>query len=103
KAARRTRAERRAAPKPARSPLGGRPPYPAAGGPTSTHHLHRVRIEDVGRRAVDEVDDVLERGAEVELVAVLLDIADVRRANRILQTQQRRALQDRLALEDVDR
>ena len=40
---------------------------------------------------------------EVELVAVLLDVADVRRADRVLEAQQRVALQDRLALEHVDR
>jgi hypothetical protein len=34
KAAREWRAERRAAPKPARAPSGGRPTYPSGGGQT---------------------------------------------------------------------
>ena len=66
-------------------------------------HLERLGIDDVRRPSFDEVDDVLEGGAEVELVAVLLDVADVRRADRVLEAQQQMALQDRLGLEDVDR
>src|SRR5664280_1615495 len=70
--------------------------------PSSPMHLERVGIDDVGRVAADEVDDVGEGRLEVELVAVLLDVADVRRADRVLETQQQRALQDRLALAHVD-
>ena len=40
---------------------------------------------------------------EVHLVAVQLDVADVRRAHRVLEPQQRVALQHRLGLEHVDR
>ncbi len=53
--------------------------------------------------AVEVVDDVLECAAEVELVALVLDIADVRRADGIFHAQQAVALEDRFALEYVDR
>src|SRR5690606_16612265 len=69
---------------------------------SSAQHLQRLRVDDVARPLLDEVDHVVDRGAEVLLVAVELDVADVRRAHCVLQPQQRVALQDRLALEHVD-
>src|SRR5436309_12217117 len=54
----------------------------------STQDFQGLRIDDVRRRAIDEVDDVVERRAEIRLVAVLLDVADVRRADGVLQPQQ---------------
>ena len=43
----------------------------------------RFRIEDAGRRAVGKRQQVLKRGAEVQLVAVLLDIAEMRRRHHV--------------------
>jgi hypothetical protein len=66
-------------------------------------HLQRLGVDEVGGLAIDEVDDVVERGLEVQLVAVLLHVADVRRADGVFQAQQRVALQDGLALEHIHR
>jgi hypothetical protein len=64
--------------------------------PGSPDHLQRLGVDDVGGAAVDEADHVVEGLAEVQLVAVLLHIADVRRADRVFQPQQRVTLQDGL-------
>src|SRR5690606_37074973 len=66
-------------------------------------HLQRAGVHDVGGCAADEIDHVVEGGAEVQLVAFLFDVADVRGADAVFQPQQRVALQDGFALEDVDR
>src|SRR5674476_1550200 len=68
----------------------------------STKNLYRARIDNVGWRAFDEVDHIVKGGAKVQLIIVLLDVADVRSTNAILQPQQRVALQNGFGLEDVD-
>src|ERR1043165_7742850 len=78
-------------------------PAAVTGGPSSSSSmdLERLGVDDGRRVAADEVDDVAEGRLEVELVAVLLDVADVRRADGVLEAQQQVALEDRLALEYV--
>src|SRR5215212_9854281 len=51
-----------------------------------------------------EGGQVVEGGAEIEFVAVLFDVTQVRRANGVRKAEQRvRGAKHRLVLEDVDR
>ena len=59
-------------------------------------HLQRPGIDDIAWHALDEIDHVVKCSAVIQLVAVLLDIADVGRANTVLQPQQGMTLQNRL-------
>ena len=51
-----------------------------------TPDLQGAWVDDIGRRAFDEVDDVVKSGAKEHFVAVLLDIAYMRRANTVFQS-----------------
>ena len=53
----------------------------------STAHLQGTWIDDVGRRAFDEVDHIVKGGAEIQLVIVFFYVADVGRADAVFQTQ----------------
>lgn len=52
-------------------------------GAVSAPHLQSTRIDDVGRRSLDEVDHVVKCSTKVQLVVVLFDVADVRRADAV--------------------
>ena len=56
--------------------------------PISSAHIQRAWIDNVGGGTVNEVNDIVECGTEVRLVAVALHIADVWCANAVLQPQQ---------------
>ena len=66
-----------------------------------TSNLQRAGVDDVGGRAAQVAQHVVEGGAEIQLVVVVLDIADVRRADAVFHSQQRVALQDGLGLEHI--
>jgi hypothetical protein len=68
----------------------------------SATDLQSARIDDVGRRALDEIHHVVKSRAKVQLVVVFLDIANVRRTDAVFQAQQSMALQNRLDFNDVD-
>ena len=57
---------------------------------------------DVGGSDFDEIHHIVERCTKIKLIAVLLDIANVGRANAVLQPQQGMALKDGFALEYID-
>lgn len=42
-------------------------------------------VDDIGGRALDEIDDIVKSSAKVKLVAVLLDVPDMRRTDAVFQ------------------
>jgi hypothetical protein len=51
----------------------------------SAPDLQRARIQDVGRRTLDEIHHVVEGGSEIEFVTLLLNISDMGRADAVFQ------------------
>ena len=65
-------------------------------------NLQSARVDDVGGRAFDEIDHVVKCGTEVQLVAVLFHITNVRRTNAVFQSQQRMPLQNGFVFKHID-
>src|SRR5206468_12566555 len=51
----------------------------------SAAHLQGTGIDNVGGRALDEVDDIVKCRTKIHFIAVLLDIANMRRADAVFE------------------